>query len=523
MNEPWGDMKIVSCQEMRAREEAAFAAGSTAEELMEAAGESIAAAVRQFFPHRAGNPSAEIFYGKGNNGGDGLVAARHLATAGWSITLRAQEPDVAKLSELTRRKLGELSQSGARVSLEPPPRSAPRVVLDALLGIGATGPLRDPIRALAREINARRRERNAYVFAIDLPTGLDGNTGEADPDAVTADFTLTIGFAKSGLVADGASNHVGRLAVLPLPQLTAQGATGPGPGPGHVRGEAETAIGITATPANLASLLPRRKAESHKTQFGRIGVLAGSVGFTGAALLTAQGALHAGAGLVSIYATRDIHPVLAAAASPEIMVKPVESYRELFDTKRDVLAAGPGLGHARADEVLDLLERCDESLVVDADALNILAKTGSLDRLGRCAGPRLLTPHPGEMTRLLPEAGKRPRREIVELFTERYPVALLLKGSRTIVGEKGKPLSYNTTGSPGLASGGSGDVLTGVCAALIGQGLSAYDAGRLGAWLCGRAAELAIFNGPHSEESLSAMVVVQSLGEAFRELREHCY
>jgi ADP-dependent NAD(P)H-hydrate dehydratase / NAD(P)H-hydrate epimerase len=121
------------------------------------------------------------------------------------------------------------------------------------------------------------------------------------------------------------------------------------------------------------------------------------------------------------------------------------------------------------------------------------------------------------------DVGKRSRTETVRLFTERYPVALLLKSARTVVGEKGKPLSFNSTGNPGMASGGMGDVLTGVCAALIGQGLTPFDAGRLGAWLCGRAAEIAIFNGPHSEESLSAMVIAQYLGAAFKQLRDGCF
>jgi ADP-dependent NAD(P)H-hydrate dehydratase / NAD(P)H-hydrate epimerase len=362
---------IVSCEEMRGLEEKAFASGSSAEELMEKAGDQIAHAVRQFFP-LPGN--AEIYYGKGHNGGDALVAARHLAGAGWAITLRAQELDEQKLSDLTRKKLFELTSA---YSGPGEPHRHPRVILDGLLGIGAKGPLRDAIREITREINARRHRINAHVFAIDLPTGLDGDTGDADDDCVTADFTLTIGFAKRGLVADQAADHVGRLAVLSLPQLN----------------QADSDIGArcerdaVATAASLAALLPRRKTETHKTQYGRIGVVAGSVGFTGAALLAAYGALHAGAGLVSLYAPDDIQPTLAAAASPEIMVKPVKSYCDLLDSKRDVIAIGPGLGHERAEDVLDLIGRCDEPMVLDADALNILANgNASADAASRRDG-----------------------------------------------------------------------------------------------------------------------------------------
>jgi NAD(P)H-hydrate epimerase len=154
-------------------------------------------------------------------------------------------------------------------------------------------------------------------------------------------------------------------------------------------------------------------------------------------------------------------------------------------------------------------------MVVDADALNVLSKETKI--LTRCRGPRLLTPHPGEMKRLFGNR-KETRAQTAKRFCAKYPVALLLKGSRTIVAERSRPLSYNTTGNPGMATGGMGDVLTGVCTALLGQKLQPYDAGRLGAWLCGRAAELAISHGRASEQSLLPRDVLDHLGLAFREL-----
>src|SRR5438270_12191926 len=155
-------------------------------------------------------------------------------------------------------------------------------------------------------------------------------------------------------------------------------------------------------------------------------------------------------------------------------------------------------------------------MIVDADGLNIVAD--KIDVLRSCRGPRLLTPHPGEMQRLF-EVGKMARAGIARNFCEQYPVTLLLKGSRTIVCERSKPISYNTTGNPGTASGGMGDVLTGVCAGLAGRGLSMYDTGRLGAWACGRAAEMSIFQRGASEESVLASDVLANLGGAFNELR----
>jgi NAD(P)H-hydrate epimerase len=238
-------------------------------------------------------------------------------------------------------------------------------------------------------------------------------------------------------------------------------------------------------------------------------------------VLCANGALRGGAGLVTIYASHDIQPVLAVAAPPEVMVHPVRSYSEVLEQKHDVLALGPGLGQAHAGAILQLIEYAEGPMVLDADGLNIAAEhdTGLLKR---CAGPRLLTPHPGEMARLFPEAKGLSRYETAARFTAqftdaRFPITLLLKGSRTIIHEQGKPASYNTTGNPGMGTGGMGDVLTGVCAALIGQHLSPYDAARTGAWLCGRAAEIAVQY--RSEESLAAMDVVESLGWAFRGLR----
>jgi NAD(P)H-hydrate epimerase len=272
---------------------------------------------------------------------------------------------------------------------------------------------------------------------------------------------------------------------------------------------------IIACATAFCGLLPRRKYNSYKNQFGRVGVVAGSKGFVGAALMTSQGALRAGAGLVEVFVPEDIYEVVASAAFMEAMVKRVASFRHLLKEKADVWAVGPGLGRSHAAEILELVGKLKQPMVLDADGLNIVSEKTSV--LRRCKGKRLLTPHPGEMKRLFPEEQK-PRAKTAAKFCDRFPVTLLLKGSRTIVAERGRPLSYNTTGNPGMATGGMGDVLTGVCAGLLGQGLSTYDAARVGAWLCGRAAEIAIFNGNQSEQSLLPRDVLDHLGDAFKEL-----
>lgn len=486
---------------MRAAEEAAFARGVEVEALMDRAGAGLARAVSKFFPSPG---KAILFAGKGHNAGDALVAAACLKKAGWEIDLRLIFPEEA-CAELTQKKIAALRESEQGSSscaagdgtVKPLPAS---IILDGLLGLGSKHLLREPVRTAAQEINRLRREENAFVVAVDLPTGLDGDTGDRDPDCVTADFTVTIGFAKHGLVGDHVLDLVGRVEVVPLADLD-----------------------IASVPANdqlacahsLRGLLRRRKFSAFKNEFGRIGVVAGSQGFIGAALMTTEGALRAGAGLVELFVPKDIYPIVAAAVPAEVMVKPIRSYRDLLEEKMDVWALGPGLGRSQAKDILRLIERLPAPMVVDADGLNILAD--DVEVLKRCAGPRLLTPHPGEMKRMV-DPGKMSRAGIVRTFTDHLPVTLLLKGARTIVGERGRPLSYNSTGNPGMATGGMGDVLTGVCAGLIAQKLPLYDAARVGAWVCGRAAEVAVFDKSESEESLLPRDVLSHLGAAFNEL-----
>jgi hydroxyethylthiazole kinase-like uncharacterized protein yjeF len=526
------DLPILSSAQMRAAEEAAFARGVQVEALMDQAGAGVAQTVGKFF---AKPGKCIVFAGKGHNAGDALVGADCLRRLGWKIEvwLAFKESDC---SELMRKKLENLrcrppqilgattSLSGASdlgitlvelwgdiadelsaaqeiIAAEAYLGTAvPLVILDGLLGVGARPPLREPIRAACRCINQLRRNKDAYVFAVDLPTGLDGDSGKVDRDCVIADFTVPIGFAKAGLVADGALNYVGRLDVVPLDDLCPPD---------------KKAKEIIASPPAFSGLLPRREYNAYKNQFGRIGVVAGSKGFVGAALMTTYAALRAGAGLVEVFVPEEIYEIVASAAPMEAMVKPVQSYRDLLKQKTDVWALGPGLGKSRAGEILELIEKARQPMVTDADGLNILSEKTSL--LRRCKGERLLTPHPGEMKRLFPDHTE-PRAETATKFCHRFPVTLLFKGSRTIVAERDRPLSYNTTGNPGMATGGMGDILTGVCAGLIGQGLSLYDAAQLGAWLCGRAAEIAIFNDGQSQESLLPRDVLDHLGDAFKEL-----
>ncbi|MCB1061785.1 MAG: NAD(P)H-hydrate dehydratase [Verrucomicrobiae bacterium] len=497
---------IVTCEAIQEAEKRVFAAGVESEPLMEEAGWGCACAIRQFFP-RPG--LAVLFIGKGNNGGDALVIGRHLRRWGWQVSARlACEPEEG-MTELAALKLAEF-EAEEEFGGDPGGSGGALIAIDGLLGIGARGPLRGVIGELAEEMNAFRLQENAVTFAVDIPSGVDGNSGEPCTGAVMADITLSISAIKAGLVADAAIDHVGRLVQIPMPEIAAE-----------ILEKDDSALVIG--PDWVASRLPRRSFSSHKGQTGRVAIIAGSRGLTGAARLCGLGALRGGAGLVTVFVHESIYDIVATAAPAEVMVRPTADFSEITDFHADVIAMGPGLGEdpAQADALLQLMRSDPRPLVIDADALNLLSRQpGDIEAFSP-AGPRLLTPHPGELTRLL--GGKLPsdqeRIDIARDTIERCPVTLLFKGARTVVAERNQPTAINPTGHPGMATGGIGDVLTGLCAALIGQRLTPYDAAATGSWLIGRSAEIALTRGASSPESLSAGMIADFLGAAFDSAR----
>ena len=481
---------LVTCQQMQEIEQCAFDRGISAADLMEQAGCGIAREVQRFYP----KPGTLILYlGSGNNAGDALVAARELQKKGWQVLARLSGP-VESMKPLPHTHLNDLNDlrilDAAPATYELP---RPLVLLDGLLGIGAVGEMRPAIRALAAEMNALRRLHHAFTVAMDIPSGLNGDTGMSSPDCVQADLTVTVAFAKIGLVADTATSFVSRLALVPLMDLRAA--------------EAATTAQIL-TPELLRGWLSRREFEFHKGQAGRVGIIAGSRGLLGAAVFACGGALRAGAGLVTLLVKEDVYPLLATRVPPEVMVKIVKDYREILEMRFDALAIGPGLGFEHETEVLDVIRESKAPTVIDADAITMIAKNDF-----ESAGPRLLTPHPGEMLRLKPEQATR--HDWAAKWAHSHPGhTLLLKGARTVIATAGEPTLYNTTGHPGMATGGMGDVLTGVCAALAGQGMPLHHAAGLGAWACGRAAEIAALE--MAQLSVLPSDVIEQLGAAFR-------
>lgn len=486
---------------MRALEAAALRDGWTAESLMDLAGKRLASRMMDLFP-RTGCVIA--YLGKGHNAGDALVALQALREAGWRVAARAAFPQT-EWSVLGRRKYreaGRIEILAHAPAADDLPR--PLVLLDGLLGLGARGAPRGTVAELAGEMNHLRAASGARTVAIDLPSGVDADAGKVHPGAVVADATLAIGAVKRGLLAGEAANHVGRIAVVPVEPLT-------GLAEGDIRLIGPHAFPTYCHPAPY---------DFHKGMAGRVAILAGSESYTGAAVLAALGALRGGAGLVTLYVSPEIHAIVTAKAPPEIIVSPLHDPMDVCGMSHDAIAVGPGLGEvrgSRAEGLLALLQTPGQRLVVDADALNLLAR----ERSGAApSANHVWTPHPGEFRRLAPDLSALPRAEAARAFADRAEGVLLLKGARTIVTRRGAPLWHNGTGTPGMATAGHGDVLAGVIAALLARSTPALEAACMAAWLCGRAAERAAGRPGMSEESLTASDTANALGGAFTDWRE---
>jgi len=270
-------------------------------------------------------------------------------------------------------------------------------------------------------------------------------------------------------------------------------------------------------PSTVERSFLRQSFDRHKGDAGRVGVIAGSRGMLGAAELCVRGALAAGAGLVTLFALEENYELLAARVPAEVMVKPIQNFSDIGKERLDVLVVGPGLSIDACfeDSLSELIKEVCIPVVIDGGGIDLLKEK---DLLGALSERDVVTPHPGEMRRLLGEL-QPTRLEDVESFTKRSAATLLYKGARTIVSGRNWQTAFNTTGNPGMASGGQGDTLSGVLGALIGQGVSSFDAAKVAAWLCGRASEIAIME-IGSPLSLTASHTADFLPQALKELSE---
>ena len=461
-------MKVFPCEVIRSAERELFASGATT------SAELMSTVVERLWQAMGSEPElcglrvkrVVVYAGRGNNAGDALgLAARFRCP----VTVRAA-CDFRDFSAESSQQFALLAgHELSTAALEP---QEGLLIIDGLLGSGATGALREPYVALVHEMNSlRAASPRSCTLAIDVPTGLNADTGEIPGEAVQADVTAVIGCVKPGMLTDGAEDYVGRLLCIPLPEVELSAHS-----TAHV------------ADADVLSSLPRRPYSCFKNRAGRVHIVAGNVGYVGAAQMCAEAAVAAGAGLVALYCHEDVYPILAARVAPEVMVVPVRSYAEVPVEGAQALVVGPGLGKLRGGEVRalhDLLLRCSIPMVVDADALNLAAEYG-WELPPHC----ILTPHPGEMRRLFPQAAVLTRAECARRYVEQHPCTLLLKGARTLVTD-GVETWYNSTGGPYMANGGQGDVLAGTIGALVAQGLRPLRATVLGAYACGYAAALA--------------------------------
>lgn len=472
---------LVTAEEMRAREAEAERQGTTTRELMERAGRALTAAALHL---AAPEGRFAVLCGPGNNGGDGLVAARHLAQAGRQVSVvlvadptRLKGDPAANLEAL--RAMGG-STSGTVEQFSP---RAGDVALDALLGTGLDRP---PEGALADAIHAlwKWRALGVRVLSADLPSGLHSDTGIPFRPCVQADATVAFGAMKVGQALEPGASLCGDLSVADIGLSVERATTG------------------LLEEEDVQSCLPVRPADSHKGSFGHLLVIAGSRGRSGAAALAGLAALRSGVGLCTVATPDDaLSDVLGHA--PELMgvglddEKPLgplhlEALLEAAQGK-DALVIGPGIPRGKKTYLLlaELLQRFPGPVLLDADALNALE--GRLDVLGTAQGPLVLTPHPGEMARLcgLSVAEIQANRvEAARSVARAHRVVLVLKGARTVVALPDGRVGINPTGNPGMATGGSGDVLSGVCGALLAQGLAPADAATVGTFAHGLAGDL---------------------------------
>ncbi|MDE1942070.1 MAG: NAD(P)H-hydrate dehydratase [Betaproteobacteria bacterium] len=436
--------------------------------LMQRAGESAAAWIASHFP--ASGP-VWVLAGPGNNGGDGWVVAQALAAAGYPVQVLCAEPPAALPADAAWAR--QRCQQAGIACVSVWPRDTPGLIVDALFGIGIArapaAPYDDWIR--------RSNEAGCPVVSLDVPSGLHGGSGVAFEPTVCATHTLTFLAGKPGLHTADGPDHSGIVTVLELGV----------PVPGH---------GALLEPADFADLWPRRRRNTHKGQFGAVGVLGGSPGMAGAALLAAEAALRCGAGRVWL-ASLDpaLSPAQAALRCPELMGATAEALLEL--PALTALVIGPGLGQSpRAAALLEQALSLPCALVLDADALNLLAARSEwLERVQGRHAPTLLTPHPAEARRLLPETAGMDRVSAALALASRYRSLVVLKGCGSVLAEPDGRWWINASGNAGLSAPGMGDVLAGALGALLGQGLSPLSALQLAVHAHGAAADACVAAG----------------------------
>ena len=489
-------MKLVTAKEMKALDVQAqndYAMPGIL--LMDNAAQAVAEAVHEALTALEGE-RVVIFCGGGNNGGDGLGAARWLQSYGVSVRAFVVGAALDAVRGDAAMELAMFTKAGGRVEalsteddwvLAELAASKADVLVDALLGTGFHGELEGDVLRACELLNKSEK----YILAVDVPTGVNADNGAVSENAVRVDHTVTMALVKTGLLLYPGREYCGdiELADISMPVKLV---------------EEYQSDKYRLTEEIVRELLPLRKANAHKGDAGRVVICAGSPGYTGAAALASDAAVKAGAGLVSLYTPLSSRDVLAIKLTevmvhgllermPGILGGGAASDVASSAEAADVLAIGPGLGTSESTQeaVRTILQKITTPVVIDADALTALA--GHTEILAAMQAQKVLTPHPGEMARLtgleIAEI-EADRINIAKKYAEQWQAIVVLKGAPTVIGCQNGTVYVNSTGNSSLATGGSGDVLTGIIAGLAAQEISLQEAAICGVYLHGLAAEL---------------------------------
>lgn len=520
-------MKLVTAAQMRDLDRRTVEeANVKGAELMERAGQGVADIVRRLAEVSGFvNPAVHLIAGRGNNGGDAFVAARSLKASGCAVEvwLACHANQIGGDAFIHYNKMIKAGIKAIEVPTVEDWQAAidlpyfADIIVDGVLGTGINGPARGPAAGAIQYINAQGNDE--LVVAIDVPSGLDADTGRAGGEAVRADITATMGLPKLGLLEPAAADYVGALDVIDIgiPREFIEDL------------DLETDDEFIHS-MDLKNLFPRRNRAAHKGLFGHVLLIGGAQGYAGSIALSARAALRSGAGLVSVLTPRSIQPIVAGAALEAMVMGGAETETGSLDpiaweaikprlTDFTALLVGPGLTCCDATKTLvrKILAESPIPLVFDADALNALA--GEPELIAAARVPVIITPHPGEMARLIVSdipAVQKDRRAAARTASRRAKAVTVLKGAGTIVTTPSHPLHINMTGNPGMATGGTGDALAGLITGLLGQGFKPFDAARAGVFVHGRAGDIAAYR--KCQISVIASDVIDELPFSFREL-----
>jgi NAD(P)H-hydrate epimerase len=487
--------------------------------LMENAGRQVVAAMEALHDDLV-DRHVGILCGRGNNGGDGFVVARTLAQRGVdvSIFLVGNVSDVRGDARVNLEILGRLGLNVVEIGdsqaweLHSTEVNACTLLVDAIFGTGLNAPLSGLLETVVADVNGS----GIPVVSIDLPSGLSADSHEPIGDSIEAGMTVTLGAPKISLVLPPAETRAGDIVIadIGIPSEVFDALEGP-------RIE-------LLTRASMRDIITPRSPDTHKGDYGRVMIVAGSRGKTGAAHLAASGALRSGAGLVTVATPNSCLPIVASLGA-EYMTEGLDDTVDglnpggvdmLLDIARDVVALGPGLGQGSGTQafVTTFVDRATMPLVIDADGLN--AFSGDPDKLmGREGRDVIITPHPGEMARLVGMSAdevQASRLEIARNFAVAHHVYVVLKGHRTLIATPDEKVFINPTGNAGMATGGTGDVLTGMIAAWLAQLLDAEAACKIAVYLHGLSGDLA--EADEGEVAMTAGDIVRHLSDAVLEL-----